>query len=131
MSGNFERFQYFNFETDFLENENRFQKNWSADFEVQELKLKTYHFQTKLPYQKQIIRQIEWWVQNGPITKNQIPIFLLFVKAGVLFDGNFSLSVSLNRTRIPKEEVPAVKKKPQQLVLPYLETISLQTRTKL
>ena len=60
MSGNFERFQYFNFEIDFLENENRFQKNWSTDFQVQELKLKTYHFQTKLPYQKQIIRQIEW-----------------------------------------------------------------------
>ena len=26
ISGNFERFQYFNFETDFLENENLFQK---------------------------------------------------------------------------------------------------------
>ena len=29
---NFERFQYSNFETDFLENENLFQKNWSNIF---------------------------------------------------------------------------------------------------
>ena len=37
----------------------------------------------------------------------------------------------LNRIHILKEKVPAVEKKPLRLVLPYLGTISLQTRTKL
>ena len=32
ISGNFERFQYFNFKTDFLENENLFQKTELAFF---------------------------------------------------------------------------------------------------
>ena len=32
LSVNFERLEYFNFETDFLENENLFQKNWSIVF---------------------------------------------------------------------------------------------------
>ena len=30
------------------------------------------HFHTKLQYQKPMLRQIEWWVQNGPITKNRV-----------------------------------------------------------
>ena len=50
-SGNFKRFQHFNFEIDFLENENLFQKA---------LKLKALHFHTKLPYQDPRLRQIEW-----------------------------------------------------------------------
>ena len=89
-------------------------KNW----------LKTHHFHTKLPYQKPMLRQIAWWVQNGPITKNgelsvtalflwkfcfclrssykeliwctsdpNAHIPLLFVSAGVLFDGAFSLGI--------------------------------------
>ena len=87
------------------------------------LKLKTHHFHAKLSYQKPMLRQIEWWVQNGPITENgvltvtalffenfvsvweplikswfgvpttQMPIFLLFVSAGVLFYNAFSLWV--------------------------------------
>ena len=36
-----------------------------------------------------------------------------------------------NRIHILKEKVPTVKKKLLRLVLPYLGTISLQTRTKL
>ena len=55
ISGHFERFQYFNFETDFLENENFLQKNWSAVFELKALRLKTHHFRTKLPYQKPML----------------------------------------------------------------------------
>ena len=39
--------------------------------------------------------------------------------------------LSSNRTHILKEKGPTVEKKPQQLGLPYLGTISLQTRTKL
>ena len=37
----------------------------------------------------------------------------------------------LSRIHILKDKVPAVEKKPLQLVLPYLGTVSLQTRTKL
>ena len=37
----------------------------------------------------------------------------------------------LNRNHILKEKVPAVEKKPLRLVLPNLETLSMQTRTKL
>ena len=37
----------------------------------------------------------------------------------------------INRTHILKQKVPAVEKNPPRLVLPYLGTISLQTRTKL
>ena len=41
------------------------------------------------------------------------------------------LKLFLNRIHILKEKVPTVEKKPLRLVLPYLGTISLQTRTKL
>ena len=72
MRENFERFQYFNFETDFLENENLFQK-------TEALRLKTYHFHTKLQYQKPMLRQMEWWLQNG-LFKNSgfLPVTTLF-----------------------------------------------------
>ena len=37
------------------------------------------YFHTKLPYQKPMLRQIEWWVQNGPIAKNRVlPVTILF-----------------------------------------------------
>ena len=31
-----------------------------------------HHFHTKLKHQKPMLRQIEWWVQTGPITKNGV-----------------------------------------------------------
>ena len=38
-----------------------------------------HNFHTKLPYQKPMLRQIECWVQNGPITKKGVlPITTLF-----------------------------------------------------
>ena len=38
-----------------------------------------HHFHTKLPYQKPMLRQIEWGVQNGPITNNRLlPVAALF-----------------------------------------------------
>ena len=44
------------------------------------LRLKTHHFHTKLPYQKAMLRQIEWWVHNGPNTKNSVlPVIKLFL----------------------------------------------------
>ena len=64
-------FQQFNFETDFLENEIFFKilEYW---FFVESTKIETHHFHTKLPYEKPILRQAGWWVQNGPITKNKV-----------------------------------------------------------
>ena len=58
--GNFERFQDFIFETNFLENENLFFKNWDTVFKLKALRLKTRQFHAKLPYQKPVLKQIEW-----------------------------------------------------------------------
>ena len=67
ISGNIERFQYLNFETDFLENEKLFQKT-RYRFLVESTKIENASFHTKLSYQKPMLRQIEWRVQNGPVT---------------------------------------------------------------
>ena len=41
--------------------------------------MKTRHFHTKLPHEKPLLRQIERWVQNGPIAKNGVlPVTTLF-----------------------------------------------------
>ena len=78
ISGNFQRFQCFNVEADFLENENIFQKAGVPFFSWKHW-LRTHHFHTKLQYQKPILRQREWWVQNGPITKIGVsPVTTLF-----------------------------------------------------
>ena len=61
-----------------------------------------------------MLRQIEWYLQNDSVTKNgdlpvsslfvlYSPIFVLFVSAGVLFDGTFSLWVSLNISQDSQE----------------------------
>ena len=86
------------------------------------IRLKTHHFHSKLSHQKSILRQTEWWVWNGPVSKNevllvttlfiwkfcfslrasnkeswfdvpatQMPIFIVFVSARVLFDSVFFL----------------------------------------
>ena len=39
---------------------------------------KTQHFHIELPTQKPTIRQIEWGVQDGPITKNQVLLVTTF-----------------------------------------------------
>ena len=124
IGGNFERFQYFKFERDFLENQNLVGKTGVPLFSWKQVRLKMHYFHTKLPYQKPMLGQIEWWAKNGPVTKNgvlpwkfcfslrtsyqeliwctndpnaQIPIFIIAVSAGVLFDGAFSLWVYLRR----------------------------------
>ena len=58
ITGNFERFQYFNFETNFLKNVNPIQKT-GVPF-------------LKLLCQKPMLRQIEWGLQNGPVTMNGV-----------------------------------------------------------
>ena len=62
ISGNFESYQYLNFETDFLENENFFQKTGAPFFS----------WKLKLSYQKPMLRQIEWREQKGYIAKNGV-----------------------------------------------------------
>ena len=40
-----------------------------------------HHFHKKLPYQKPVLRQTKWWVQNGSIAKKQsrvLPVITLF-----------------------------------------------------
>ena len=80
ISGTFERFQYFHFETNFLKNRNLFQKtvvpfsswkylDWKCNISIQ----------ICLSSKKPMLRQIEWGVQNGPITKNGVlPVTSLF-----------------------------------------------------
>ena len=69
----FERFQYFNFERDFLEYENLFQKTGvcflTGSTKIQNV-ISVQNCQCFFAYQKPMLRQIEWKVQNGPITKN-------------------------------------------------------------
>ena len=72
----FERFQYFNFETGFPKNGNFFKINWSTAFQLKVLRPKTQHFHTKLPCPKPMSRQIEWGARKGPIRKNGVlPLF--------------------------------------------------------
>ena len=89
--------------------------------------LKTHHFHSKLLCHKPMLRQIEWRLQNGPITNNgvlpvttlffekccfskellikiwfEIPTtqmfkLILFISAVVLFEGVFSLWLSLKK----------------------------------
>ena len=63
-SGNLERFQYFS--------KKSFQINWSTIFQLKALRSKMHHFHRKLPHQKPMLRQIEWWVQNRSIAKNAV-----------------------------------------------------------
>ena len=102
-------------------------KNFFKKLEYQFLveSTKMHHFHTKLSYRKPMLRQIEWWVQNEPITKNGVlPVITLlfwsfyfsfwtsckeliwcthdpnvhiptFLSAGVLFNCALSLWVSL------------------------------------
>ena len=56
-----------------------FFKKLEQHFLFETLRLKAHHFHTKLPYQQPMLRQIEWGVQNRPITKNGVlPVTTLF-----------------------------------------------------
>ena len=76
---NFERFKYFNFLTNFLENKSLFKKTGVLFFKLKPVILKTHHFHTKLTCQEPMLRQIVWEVQNGPITKTDVlPVATLY-----------------------------------------------------
>ena len=72
ISESLKRFQYLNFETNFLESENLFKKTALQFFELKPLRLKIHHFHSKLFCQKPMLRQIEWRLQNGPITESGV-----------------------------------------------------------
>ena len=69
VSRNFERFQYFNFEINFLKNKKLLQK-MEYSFLVETQKFNTQYFHAKVPYKKPMLRQIVWRVQKGYIIKN-------------------------------------------------------------
>ena len=60
---NTERFQYFNFEKNFLKYEN-FIYTVEDCFSVQSTNMRKQHIHKKLPCQKLILTQKEWGVQN-------------------------------------------------------------------
>ena len=60
---NTERFQYFNFEKNFLKHEN-FIQTVEDYFPVQGTNMRTQHIHKKLTCQKLILTQREWGVQN-------------------------------------------------------------------
>ena len=73
-----------------------FSKNWSTIIYLKVLRLKKPHFHAKLPCQKPMLKQIEWGVQNGAITKTRIlPVTdLTFHKRWSFVQGHF-FSVSI------------------------------------
>ena len=78
-----------------------FFKKLEYRFLIESPKLETHHFHTKLPKQKPMIRQIEWWVQNGHITKNGVlPVTILFFGNFVLFQEPLITRVDLLYLRI-------------------------------
>ena len=102
-----------------------FFKKLEGLFLVESTKIENVSFPYKTAIPEANVKTIEWWVQTGPITKSgvlpvttlffwrfyfslrtsskelilytnsQMPIFVLFVSAGVLVDGVFTLWVSL------------------------------------
>ena len=71
VSGNFERFQYFNFETNFLGKEKVFQKTRALLF-FGSTKIENASFPYKTTLSEANVERIELGVQNGPITKNRV-----------------------------------------------------------
>ena len=59
ISRNFERLQYLTLKQIFWKTKTFFKK-LSAVFQLKELRLKAHHFHAILPYQKPMLRQIEW-----------------------------------------------------------------------
>ena len=75
ISVSFKRFQYFNFEKKFLENENLFKKP-KYRFLVETTKIEN----TSFLCQKPMLRLIEWRLQNGPVTKSgALPVTTLLL----------------------------------------------------
>ena len=59
VSGNFECFSTLTLKQIFWKTKTLFKK-WSIIFQLTTIRLKRYHFHTKLIYQKPVLKQIEW-----------------------------------------------------------------------
>ena len=58
-----------------------FFKKLEYHFLVETTEIKTHHFHSKLLCQKPMLRDIEWQLQNGPITKSGVlPVSTLFFR---------------------------------------------------
>ena len=57
ITGDFECFEYFNFETKFSEKRKAFLKKWNTIFYLNALQLKKQQFNTRLPCQKPVLRR--------------------------------------------------------------------------
>ena len=76
ISGNFERFQYFNFEKNFLE---KFFKKLEYRFLVESTKIENASFPNKTAISEANLKTNTIMVQNGPITKTGVlPVTTLF-----------------------------------------------------
>ena len=79
ISRNFERFQYYNFETDFLENENL--KKLVYRLLVENTKIENASLPYKTAISEANFNTLELWAQNGPITRRWVlPVAILFFK---------------------------------------------------
>ena len=72
ITGDIERFHYFNFETRFLKKRKVFCKELKYWILVQITTIGTATFPKNHPCLKPILRQIVWGIQNGPVTKNEV-----------------------------------------------------------
>ena len=74
---------YATFEAQFikkLSNTNAELKKWVVYEKKPAIRLKMQHFNAKLSSQNAMLREVEWGVQNGPITKNGfLPVTTLLV----------------------------------------------------
>ena len=78
ISGNFERFQYFNFETDFLENENLIPK-LEYRFSVESTKIEEASFPYKTVISESNVKKNRMVSKSEPITNNKgFPVTTLF-----------------------------------------------------
>ena len=78
ISGNFERFQYFNFETDFLENENLIPK-LEYRFLVESTKIEKASFPHKTAIAEFNVKKNRMVSKSEPITNNKgLPVTTLF-----------------------------------------------------
>ena len=55
-----------------------FFKKLEICFLIESTKIEKAYFHTKLPYQNPMLRQTEWLVRNGPITKNRVLLVTTF-----------------------------------------------------
>ena len=60
-------FNAFNFETSFLKNQKKKLKKLEYRFLVENAALEAQHLHKKLPFQKLMLKQIEWGVLNGSV----------------------------------------------------------------